>query len=275
MPTSIPYSDEVWGFFVGCKPVSSGCANCWAPGLCGGRLSRLPGYGAVVEKVDGRWRWNGNVHRLGDRTDTWYRPMRWRKPRVIFVQSKSDLFYSFHARMYFNHVVTMANSTSRHTYLLLTKRPQIMAECVAALKEPLPDNVWLGVSVEDQATADERIPILCEIPCAHRWIRYEPALGPIDASAYLSPSEWSTILANVAWVVGGCESGPNRRPAELDWFRSVRDQCAAAGVRYYHKQHSLMGYRRGSKTVKGQVLTLPLLDGVRHDDVPWEVRDGE
>ncbi len=263
MGTAIPYADEVWDFFVGCKPVSSGCANCWAPGLCGGRLSHLPGYGDVVEKRDERWQWNGEVSDVGK--NAWCeKPGRWRKPRVIFVQSKSDLFYEPYVLGYLEGVVRTARECPQHTFLILTKRPEIMAECVAALDEPLPPNIYLGVSVEDQATADERLDVLDGIPAAKKWLSYEPALDFLDLSNWL----W------LDWVVAGCESGPRRRHAEADWFRVTRDECAIAGIPFYLKQmESCIRGPLKTPGVRGKVVTLPELDGVRHDALPWEVRD--
>jgi protein gp37 len=153
---------------------------------------------------------------------------------------------------------------------------------------PLP-NVWLGVSVEDQATADERIPVLLETPAAIRFVSYEPALGPINlrrvvlhAPIYLDAlggwrfqEEGGDIdTRRLDWVIAGSESGPGARPAELDWFRSVRDQCAAAAVPYFFKQwvgergvctNGLGVHHDGTTSRK---VSLPILDGQQHVEWP-------
>ncbi len=152
---------------------------------------------------------------------------------------------------------------------------------------PLP-NVWLGVSVEDQATADERIPILLETPAAVRFISYEPALGPVEFRPWLGEctcmvqeQEGAGMHAGrcratrprVDWVIGGSESGPGARPAELDWFRAARDACAAAGVAFFFKQWVGSSYEDGisedgvERAVRRKV-SLPVLDGHQHAAFP-------
>ncbi len=152
-----------------------------------------------------------------------------------------------------------------------------------AIRWPL-QNVWLGVSVEDQQRADERIPELLRTPAAVRFLSCEPLLGPVDVTPWLRVSPLSRHRHAIDWIIAGCESGPNARPCDVSWLRSLRDQCAAAGVPYFLKQavadhrDSPLSYRvnvgAGHRShVKGRghggaVIELPYLDGVQHAAFP-------
>jgi protein gp37 len=185
-------------------------------------------------------------------------PLSWRKPRRIFVNSMSDLFHEGVPDSFIDYVFAVMAMCPQHTFQVLTKRPARMREylqmvsdekdmqrwinaavditdspCAAHIEDrdwPL-QNVWLGVSVEDQRRADERIPLLRETPAAVRWISAEPLLGELDITAY-----FGLITQSIDWVVAGGESGPGARPMHPDWARSLRDQCAAAGVPFFFKQ---------------------------------------
>jgi protein gp37 len=156
-------------------------------------------------------------------------PVRWRKPRRIFVNSMSDLFHEHLPDMTIARIFQVMLRAPRHTYQILTKRPERMQAWVAAwVKEagtPLPANIWLGVSVEDQATAKQRVPLLLDTPCAVRWVSAEPLLGPV-----------ALALDGLNWVVVGGESGPGARPMHPDWARRLRDDCVGAGVAFLFKQ---------------------------------------
>ena len=171
-----------------------------------------------------------------------------------------------------------------HTFQVLTKRPERMnifitdwlpgawglaTMSLRLLDKPIP-NIWLGVSVENQATADERIPILLQTPAAVRFISYEPALGPVDfwkATGHADGSFWHAPKfswfndSGLDWIIAGGESGPGARPAHPDWFRSVRDQCVEAGIPYFLKQ----------MVVNGKMVKMPELDGRVWNEYP-EVR---
>ena len=236
-------------------------------------------------------------------------PLHWRKPRKVFVCSMSDLFHEAVSSSFIARVLAVMALTPQHTYQVLTKRParmrallssrsfeQEVGRAVAAIvgdderREarmlvgewtwdviakswhapdwPLP-NVWLGVTVEDQERADQRIPILLETPAAIRWLSCEPLLGPVDLDATGMDVTGTSGLESrppaVDWVVAGGESGPGARPMHPDWARSLRDQCEAAGVPYLFKQwgeHDSTGKRVGKKRA-GR-----LLDGVQHDGYP-------
>jgi protein gp37 len=186
-------------------------------------------------------------------------PLRWRKPRRIFVVSMGDLFHEDVPRRWQVLVWRRMISCPQHTFMVLTKRPERMREFVRDSllfpvfpNRPLP-NVWLGVTAENQAMAEERVPVLLSIPAAVRFVSCEPCLGPVKLDNPSAP-----LLRGLQWVIAGGESGPKRRPSDPEWFRSLRDQCAAAGVPFFLKQME----------VDGRVVKMPELDGVVHDARP-------
>jgi protein gp37 len=224
--TKIEWTDATWNPVTGCTNVSEGCRNCYAERV-------LPRTGQSFDTVV--------CH--PDRLDA---PLHWRKPRRIFVNSLSDLFHEDVPREFIKSVVGVTVDCPQHTFQILTKRPQRMLEFCRECA--FPSNVWLGVSCEDQQTADERIPLLLQTPAAVRFISAEPLLGPIDARRYLPviarPREAISEVAasrtprndRLDWVICGGESGPHARPMHPTWARSIRDQCQAAGVPFFFKQ---------------------------------------
>ncbi|MEM1415415.1 MAG: phage Gp37/Gp68 family protein [Myxococcota bacterium] len=206
--TKIQWTDEVWNPTVGCSRVSAGCQNCYAERVAHRGMTESH-RGLTVMGAKGP-RWTGDVRLMPSRLGV---PRRWRKPRRVFVNSMSDLF---HPEVPFEFVAAVFNTMAacpQHTFQVLTKRPKRAEEFfwwTDDHESPLP-NVWLGVSVEDQATADERLPILQGLPGVVRWASYEPALGPVRFLAY----PW------LSWVVVGGESGPRARPFDVAWARAV------------------------------------------------------
>ncbi len=253
--TKIEWTDATWNPIRGCSRVSEGCRNCYAER----QAARFSGFGRPYEGLavltEAGPRWTGKVRLIKDLLD---QPLRWRKPRKIFVNSMSDLFHEGLEKRTIAAIFGIMALAGQHTFQVLTKRPQRFAgllehlsaeQCVSEAFQligahptcqmshdwPLP-NVWLGVSVEDQPTADARIPLLLAAPAAVRWVSYEPALGPVDFSAYLPGSPLATHHSPLSWIVCGGESGPKARPMHPDWARSARDQCQAAGVPFFFKQ---------------------------------------
>lgn len=225
--TAIEWATQVWNPVTGCLWVSSGCANCYAER----HWPRLAGNPATV--------YHGRKF-----TDVQTHPERlalpnWRDPQRVFVNSMSDLFHNAVPDSFIDQVFQVMGKgrNARHTFMILTKRPERMREyfggrlCLDLDRPPAP-NVWLGVSVEDQGTANVRIPELQGVPAAVRFISYEPAIGPVDFSDWFE-KPW---FGRIDWVIAGGESGPKARPANPDWFRSVRDQCQASGVAFFMKQ---------------------------------------
>ena len=248
--TKIQWTDATWNPLRGCSRVSDGCRNCYAESVAH-RFSG-PGmpYEGLTRIVNGRPTWTGEVRMIPELLD---QPLRWRKPRRIFVNSMSDLFHENVPDEFIYRVLMTIAHADRHAFQILTKRPErmrkIMQEWGNMIGEP-PRNAWLGVSVENQAAADERIPLLLDTPAAVRWLSAEPLLEATDVSRWLRPRQrpnadgyggdcspgWTTDFTVLDWIVAGGESGPHARPTHPEWMRSLRDQCKAAGVRFFFKQ---------------------------------------
>lgn len=253
--SAIEWTDATWNPVRGCSIVSKGCTNCYA--MRQAHRSSGPGgaYEGLTKLTKGGPVWTGAIRTVPELLD---QPLRWRRPRRIFVNSMSDLFHEDVGVIIIGSVLGIASACPQHAFQVLTKRPRRMRDVLAS-EEFLesyessqamhthnevpwpPPNVWLGVSVEDQASADERIPLLVRTPAAVRWISAEPLLGPIDITPWLrevtaSDPRNPLIHAKLDWAVVGGESGPGARPMHPDWVRSLRNQCGAAGVPFFFKQ---------------------------------------
>jgi len=244
--SAIEWTDATWNPVRGCSLVSAGCTNCYAmrdahrfsgPGTPYDGLTKLTEHGPV---------WTGEIRLVPELLD---QPLRWEKPRRIFVNSMSDLFHPEVPSEFIAAVFHRMAMAKQHIFQVLTKRPERMFQwCTGKYSfglgrtgEPVTlTNVWLGVSVEDQATADERIPILLQTPAAVRWVSAEPLLEPIDLFQVLPffplAMPKSKQPPSLDWVVVGGESGPGARPMHPAWVRSIRDQCLAARVPFFFKQ---------------------------------------
>ncbi|MFD0687360.1 DUF5131 family protein [Actinomadura fibrosa] len=248
--SSIEWTDATWNPVTGCTKVSPGCANCYAKTFAE-RWRGVPGH---------------HFERGFDpmmRPELLRRPLTWRAPRRVFVNSMSDLFHDKVHSVFIARVFAVMLAAQRHTFQILTKRHARMHDLLrrpafhdlvlelavtayGADPEraerrgwPLP-NVWLGVSAETTKWACIRLPALLDTPAAVRFVSAEPLLGPVNLSPWLTPLRTPAgdpARPGIDWVITGGESGPGARPAHPDWFRSLRDQCAAAGVAYFHKQH--------------------------------------
>jgi len=210
---------------------------------------RLKGMGQAKYQNNGDPRTSGPGFGLTIHADALDLPLHWRKPRRVFVNSMSDLFHEAVPDEFLCRVFDVMQTAPRHTFQVLTKRHARMRSFVtrylsgefaakplatnplAATVDRPPRNIWLGVSAEDQKWADIRIPALLQTPAAVRFVSAEPLLGRIDLSLGRS-GYWQELN----WVIAGGESGRGARPCELDWLRSMRDQCADAGVPYFCKQ---------------------------------------
>lgn len=340
--TDIEWADDVWNPVRGCSRVSEGCRHCYAERTA----TRFSGNGQPYEglvrmrtRAGGKPHavgWNGEVRFVVERLAD---PLKWRKPRRIFVNSMSDLFHESLTNEQIAAVFGVMAACPQHTFQILTKRAKRMREWLEWAGDhgsdgarsacrvsaslilgrpievpkhggawPLP-NVWLGVSVENQAAADERIPELLATPASVRFISCEPLLGPINlrrgvfdrdekiSKAMNGPAalNWhqadSVIAHPVDWVIAGCESGPGARPCEVEWLRSLRDQCAATETAFFLKQVKEppfdddredpreVGYPpgpvtplpplpitfgEGSHRKPGGIIGAPYLDGVQH-----------
>ena len=315
--TKIEWADATVNAVNGCSVVSPGCSNCYAMRLAGTRMKNHPTRAGLTNNSKAGPVWNGEV-RLHE--PALLQPLRWKRPRRIFWNAHGDLFHPSVPDAWIDRVFAVCALTPQHTHMILTKRSARMREYFSVRQRPTSEalydllhgammsivektmqraidaayplsNVWLGVSVEDQTRADERIPDLLATPGAKRFISAEPLLGPVDIQAaggdpaerYFDPHHGS---ASIGWVIVGGESGPSARPMHPDWARSLRDQCAEACVPFHFKQwgehiaHPAPGatwadgspvpadlspvtFERVGKKCAGR-----LLDGIEHNGVP-------
>ena len=250
----IHWTDATWNPCAGCTKVSSGCKNCYAirhaKRMAGNpNPSMQAAYRGLVTGATGILDWNGTVRILPDRLE---QPLHWRKPRRVFVNSLSDLFHKDVPDEFIAQVFEVMVKAHWHKFQVLTKRSARLRALSATL--PWPDNVWMGVSVEnDQYTF--RIDDLRATGAKVKFLSLEPLLGPLP----------NLNLASIDWVIVGGESGPRARQMNTEWARDIRDQCVAAGVPFFFKQwgcYDENGVRVGKKKA-GQ-----LLDGRLWDEMP-------
>jgi len=314
----ISWTDETWNPVVGCSIVSPACTNCYAMSVAASierRQGSASHYFETTKVVNGKPVWTGNLKLSPNHIIN--KPLSWQRERRVFVNSMSDLFHENMPEEWIDRVFATMALSPRHTFQVLTKRPERMrlyvsspetirrvysmaCDIALALKLnvtliarredaahappgprvfldtwPLP-NVWLGVTAEDQTRADERVPSLLETPAVIRFVSAEPLLGAIDfnridiaawlrhlkggssepslapgPSIGLHPHDpdmrWPLLAPfehmqsgytspGLDWIIVGGESGPSARPTHPDWVRSIRDQCAKAGVAFHFKQ---------------------------------------
>lgn len=303
--TGIEWCEATWNPVVGCSLVSLGCTNCYAMSQAARLLDgnpKTPHYAGTTQPSKGGPVWTGKVAIAPDHIMK--QPLKWTRPRVIFVNSMGDLFHNRVPDSWIDQVFAIMALCPHHTFQVLTKRPERMLayfddpehrakEIGGALGDmldgdwiwgdgkqyrqpiqamislayglspddqgfamedflPLP-NVWLGTSVEDQRRAVERLPFLVQVPAAVRFVSGEPLLGEVDLS------RWLGEMPKIDWVIAGGESGKGARPMHPDWARSLRDQCAAAGVPFFFKQWGEWG---------------PLMSKGAHGPLPYHVESG-
>lgn len=247
MSTSkIEWTEATWNPTVGCSRVSPGCGtpgggNCYAIGLAHRGLTAAH-RGLTIRQPGEKPDWTGEVRCLPERLD---QPLRWSRPRMIFVDSMSDLFHEQVPPEFIARVFGTMSLTERHTYQILTKRPQRMRNLLTggfpteAPEKPSGEwplrNVWLGTSIES-GRYSWRADHLRATAAAVRFLSLEPLLEPLP----------SLDLTSIDWVIVGGESGPGARPMHPDWVRSIRDRCTAAGIPFFFKQWGEWAPSRGS-----------------------------
>ncbi len=238
-PTRIEWTEVSWNPITGCDRVSEGCDHCYALALA----RRLKAAGSPRYQLDGRPPRSGPGFGLTVHWDKLEEPLSWRRPRLVFVNSMSDLFHPSVPLEAIRRIFLVMEKAEAHTFQVLTKRPGRMASVLSRIRpEPLP-NVWLGTSVENQRWADVRLPSLIRTPARVRFLSCEPLLGRLD----LRP--W---LARIDWVIVGGESGPQARPMDPEWVRSLRDQCLALGVPFFFKQWGGRTPKAGGRRLDGR-----------------------
>lgn len=248
--SKIEWTDATWNPAVGCEACSPGCDNCYAATVAS-RQMQPAHQGLTIGR-----KWTGEVRLLPERLTE---PLRWRKPRRVFVGSMTDLFHPDVPYRFVREVFNVMRSCPQHTFQVLTKRPQRMREFALERKlgfdpEHPPANVWLGTSIESNTYA-WRAEHLRLTPAAVRFISAEPLLGPFD----------QLYLAKIDWLIVGGESGQGARPMHPDWVRDLRDRCEGTPTAFFFKQwgaHDEFGCRVG-KGKAGRTL-----DGRTWDEFP-------
>ncbi|HXH12330.1 MAG TPA: phage Gp37/Gp68 family protein [Alphaproteobacteria bacterium] len=269
--TTISWAEATWNPLVGCSLLSPGCSHCYAMAWAH-RLEQqgVRGYQGTTRMINGQPVWTGQVNLVEEALT---QPMRWTKPRLIFVNSMSDLFHEAVPDEWIDRIFAIMLLCPHHIFQVLTKRPERMytylasgprlawsywvghyvkhqwpmsaervgwafdrqAEVMAGQNFPLA-HLWLGVSVEDQRRASERIPWLVRTPAAVRFLSCEPLLGPLTIWPRGVLGQDSPLPLH--WVIIGAESGPHRRPMEIAWLAAIVQECREAGIKVYVKQGS-------------------------------------
>jgi protein gp37 len=224
--TKIEWSEATWNPVTGCDKVSPGCAHCYA------------------ETFAERWRGvPGHPYSQGFDLRLWPErlelPLRWRRPKMIFVNSMSDLFHESIPFEFVERVFAVMAEAEHHTFQVLTKRHERLAELAPDL--PWAPNVWMGVSIENRRWV-RRADYLREVPAAVRFISAEPLLGPLEG----------LDLTDVDWLIAGGESGYRHRPAQVEWIRELRDRCGAEGVAFFFKQWGGRTSKAGGRLLDGR-----------------------
>ena len=237
--SSIEWTQATWNPTTGCDKVSAGCDNCYALTLA----KRLKAIGADKYQHDGDPRTSGPGFGISIHPDTLRLPYSWRTPRLVFVNSMSDLFHARVPVSFVRQVFQVMQDTPQHTYQVLTKRSRRLLR----LDLEWPPNLWLGVSVEN-AQVLGRVDDLRQVPAAVRFLSCEPLLGSLDG----------INLVGIHWVIAGGESGPRARPMDPHWVADLRDVCQEAAVPFFFKQWGGRTPKAGGR----------LLDGQTYDGMP-------
>ncbi len=238
--SSIEWTEATWNPTTGCDKVSAGCDNCYALTLS----KRLKAMGSEKYQVDGDPRTSGPGFGLTIHPDALSLPYTWRSPRVVFVNSMSDLFHARVPLSFVRDVFAVMADTPQHTYQVLTKRAHRLRRVADQIEWPA--NVWMGVSVENAAQL-VRVDELRNVPAAVRFVSAEPLIGSLFTPAA------SLDLTGIGWLITGGESGRNARPCDPDWVRQIRDACADAGTAFFHKQWGGRTPKAGGRTLDGRL----------------------
>jgi protein gp37 len=238
----IEWTETTWNPIRGCRHVSPGCKNCYAARMANRLSGNAKPYEGLVRSGDNGPRWTGAVRLVEEKLND---PYRWRKPRAVFVNSMSDLFYEEIPVEYIQRLFGVMRDTPQHTYQILTKRSERLLDLDPEIEWP--DNVWMGVSVEnnDYLYRQEH---LKQTNARIKWASVEPLIGPLD----------NFCPTGLDWIVVGGESGPSARPMEGKWVTDIRDRCLKSRVPFFFKQWG--GVRKKH--------TGRMLDGRTWDEMP-------
>lgn len=238
--SAIEWTEATWNPVTGCEKISAGCKHCYAERFAE-RFRGTPGH-PYARGFD-----------LTLRYERLTQPLSWKRPRLIFVGSMTDLFQEDVPDAYLDQILAVMYAADQHCYQILTKRPARMARYLQSRwlvpNGWAPPNIHVGTSIENQDVARRRIESLRNTPAALRFLSIEPLLGPVDLNG---------LLDGIGWVIVGGESGPQARPMRADWARGVRDACAEAGIPFFFKQWGGLRPKSAGR----------LLDGIEHNAMP-------
>ena len=228
--SSIEWTDATWNPVTGCTKITAGCDNCYAERFAE-RFRGVSGH-PFEQGFD-----------LTLRPERLRQPLDWRRPRMIFVNSMSDLFHKQVPISFIDQVFDTMEAADWHVFQVLTKRSSLMRDYLARryAERAVPGHIWCGVSVEESA-AKSRVEHLRQTPATVRFLSIEPLIGPIG----------DVNLAGIGWVIAGGESGPGARPIQLEWVREVRDQCVIQGVAFFFKQWGGLRPKSGGRELDGR-----------------------
>lgn len=228
--SAIEWTDATWNPVTGCTKISAGCDHCYAERFAE-RFRATPGHPFEM---------GFDLTLRPGRLD---QPLNWRQPRMIFVNSMSDLFHKEISREFIGRVFDTMEKAPWHTFQVLTKRSSLMRDFLRKRYAggTAPTHIWLGVSVEDGGRKS-RIRHLQDAPAGMRFLSIEPLIGPIG----------QIDLTNIDWVIVGGESGPGARSVDIAWVRDIRDQCIANGVRFFFKQWGGLRPKSGGRMLDGR-----------------------
>ncbi len=238
--SKIEWTDVTWNPVAGCTVATAGCTNCYAMRMAA-RLEAMgtPKYQGLTRKSGDRYVWTGKVVQDEKALTA---PLSWKKSRVVFVNSMSDLFHPAVETQFIAKVWAVMKATPQHTYQVLTKRPDRMREILSAGGDfPILQNVWIGTSVEDDAVLD-RIVDLRSTPAAVRFVSFEPLIGSV-AKADLTGIDWA--------IIGG-ESGPRARPMPEEWVSEIEELCRDTGTAFFFKQWGGRNKKAAGRTFNGR-----------------------
>ena len=275
MATKIPWAMETWNPLNGCSKISEGCRNCYAEKLAA-RLKAM-GVAGYKDTITEEGQWSGKITSNLKQLN---KPLNWKRGKIIFVCSMGDLFHDAVPTVALHQILSVIKKCPQHTFLLLTKRPENALAASQSVRFShffdLP-NIWMGVTAENQEMLNKRVLILLQIRAAKRFVSVEPMLTPIQMEIPINDASWSTRnlltgeMSNLLrqskvqtsaetldWVICGCESGPARRPMDIEWAKNLKNQCVSAGVPFFFKQ----------KYIGTKKIVMPLLDEQVWDQAP-------
>jgi protein gp37 len=237
--TSIEWTDATWNPVAGCTVLTAGCTNCYAMRMAA-RLDAMgvAKYKGLTRRSGGRSVWTGKVRVDEKLLDT---PKAWSKPRKVFVNSMSDLFHEDVPLEFIQRVWKVMKDTPRHTYQILTKRPERMADVLSKKPFEVLANVWLGTSVEDGRVL-HRLDEIRRVPAAIRFVSLEPLIGSVAVGDF----------TDIQWAIVGGESGPRAREMKSEWVEEIQDMCIRSGTAFFFKQWGGVRPKSGGRMLNGK-----------------------